>query len=385
MNRPKLILIRNAQAFDFGGGERFPVSVSKIISNVYEPIIITRSPKLLEYAANSHIRTIKGLWWSNQNWSGSRVLLLPLYVSWQLILFLWYIYMFISIKPKAVHIQSKDDFIAGTLAARLIGARVIWTDHADLKHIWHNLRIWYKNPVGKWVYLAAHHADIITVISQSEYKEVTSHLPKHSSVKKHLTIINNGTVDVRNQYPSRPGGLFTFCSTNRLVTDKGIREMIESFQQFTKKYPNSQLILVGNGPEEGYFQHLASDNRRIKFVGYQADPLSFVASADILLQPTYHEGFSISALEGMMMEKPIIATNIGGIPEMIDDGETGILIPIKDSAALYNAMEKLYLDKALRDSLGQAARARYLANFQFDQIVKERFLPLYEGHDNTRD
>lgn len=375
----RVLLIRNAQAYDFGGGERFPVFVARVIQQEYGvPIIISRSPSLLRFASSKDIKTIRGLWWSNQNWSGVRVLLFPIYLLWQVVLFFWYLAMFVRIKPQAIHIQSKDDFIAATFAGKIVGAVVIWTDHADLKHIWRNLLVWYKNPIGKLVYLAGCLADTITIISKSEYQAVTQHLPKESLVRNKLKIINNGSPDVKNQYPATKSNTFTFCSTNRLVTDKGINEMITAFKRFHKKHPHSELVLVGNGPEEDHFKALARDEPSIVFTGFQSDPLSFVAASDVLLQPTYHEGFSISILESFMMEKPVIATSVGGNVEMVQDNETGLLIPAKNSDSLCEAMERLYGDSKLRSRLARNARAQYEKKFVFDVIVKKEFIPLYE-------
>lgn len=380
--RKTILLIRNAFSHDFGGAERYPVFVGKVLkSNSYHPLIISRSPKLLENAHDAGLSTVKGVWWSKQNWSGRNVLIIPLYVLWQFILFFWYLYQFIRLRPLAIHIQSKDDFIAATFAGRVLGARVIWTDHADLKHIWQGLRVWYKNPVGKLVYISAFFAHNITVISKSEYNEVTKHLSKKSSVIKKIKVINNGSPDVKDAYNVKPSDIFTFCSTNRLVGDKGIQEAIEAFKKFNVKHPSSRLVLVGNGPEEEKFKKLANDNNSIIFTGYQADPISYLASADVLLQPTYHEGFSISILEAFMMEKAVIGTAVGGNLEMIDSGRNGLLVPVRDVNALYTAMEKLYLKPGLRISMAKEGRKQYLDNYVFDKIVKERFIPLYEATD----
>lgn len=383
MRQKKVILIRNAQPYDFGGGERFPVFIAKVLKREYGlPIIISSSPSLLKYANNADIKTIRGPWWSNQQWSGLRALFFPVYILWQIVLLFCYLGIFIHLHPSVIHIQSKDDFIAATFAGRLIGATVIWTDHADIKHIWQNLRVWYKNPVGRLVYVAAHFTHAITVISKSEYREVTKHLSRRSSIRKRIQIINNGSPDVKNDYTKSHSNIFTFSSTNRLVTDKGIGEMIAAYQRFHKKYPSSQLILVGNGPEEDSFRKLASDNPSVVFTGYQADPLSFVASSHVLLQPTYHEGFSISILEAQMLQKPVIATAIGGNVEMIEDGDTGILIPVRDTDALFNAMELLYKNKALRERVATNGRKQYVEKYIFDDIVRKGYIRLYEKSTN---
>jgi glycosyltransferase involved in cell wall biosynthesis len=374
-----VLLIRNANTYDFGGAERFPLFVATVLKREYgNPIVVSCSSKLLDQAEDAGIDTIHGMWWGRQQWSGIRVLLFPLYVCWQLILFFWYLRLFMRLRPNVVHIQSKDDFIAATYAARMVGSNTIWTDHADLKHIWQNLRVWYKNPVGKWVYRAAKHADAITVISKSEYREVTQHLPVKSAIIPIITIINNGSPDLKDSYHHSPNEVFTFCSTNRLVSDKGIDEMISAFKRFHKKHANSQLILVGNGPEEKRFQSISVDTPSIIFVGYQQDPLSFVASCHVLLQPTYHEGFSISILEAFMMERAVIATSVGGNLEMVSDHKTGILIPSKDSSSLLNAMELLFNDSDLRNKIAKNGRKNYLKNYVFDTIVREKYMRLYE-------
>ena len=78
------------------------------------------------------------------------------------------------------------------------------------------------------------------------------------------------------------------------------------------------------------------------------------------------------------MEKPVIATSVGGNVEMIVDNETGLLVPVKDTDSLYEAMEKLYRDPKLRKRVAKNARKQYEDRFVFDVIVKEGFIPLYE-------
>ena len=169
------------------------------------------------------IRVVRGLWWSNQQEWYSTCVVPSLY------LVAIYPYLLVPCRvfatsSRAVHIQSKDDFIGATFAAKILGITVVWTDHADLKHIWRNLRIMvYKNPVGKWVYVAAHLTNSITVISRSEQSEVTAHLPKHSQVKSRILMVNNGAPDVRDQYTTITGVRLRFaqrtasCATRALV------------------------------------------------------------------------------------------------------------------------------------------------------------------------
>jgi glycosyltransferase involved in cell wall biosynthesis len=380
MIKKRVVIIRNAKSYDFGGGERFPVFLADILTkSSFEPLIISRSPKLLDLAHDHNIKTIRGWWWSWQNWSGKFALLFPIYVLWQLVLTIWYLCIFIYQKPDIIHIQSKDDFIAATLAGKLLDKRVIWTDHADLKHIWKNITIWYKNPVGKLVHLSARFTDTITIISNSELSSIIANLRKDDPIINKLKVIYNGVTDVATDYSAKTSKKFTYCVVSRLVTDKGIGEAIKAFNRLANEYPNDKLIIIGDGPESEKFRTLAKNNPRIKLLGYQKDPLKYIAESNIFVHPAYHEGFGISLIEASMLSKPIIATAVGGIVEIITDYKTGLLVKDRDVDSLTDAMKLLRNNKTLQNKLGATARNQYEKKFQFDQIVKENFIPLYEG------
>ena len=384
MNKKPVIIIRNAMQYDFGGGERFPVFLAEILQrNDIQPLIISRSSKLLAFAADNNIPTIRGWWWSQQNWSGARVALFPIYIVWQFLLFIYYTQLFLRYKPTAVHIQSKDDFIAATFAGKLCSARIVWTDHADLKHIWKNIGIWYKNPIGKLVHCSAKRADVITVVSKSELTLVSSNLEKDDVVGRKLTVVYNGVIDTKNHYPIvHTADTFTFCVASRLVVDKGIREVIEAFTRLVAEHPESRLILLGDGLDEAQFKQQAAKVPEITFAGHQKNPLQDIANANVFIHPTYHEGFSVALVEASMLAKPIIATAVGGNMEIIHDTVTGLLIEAKNSDSLYEAMKKCIEDPQLCQKLGDSARAQYLEQFKFDEIVAKQFIPIYMGGES---
>lgn len=378
MNKPVVIIIRNAYAYDFGGGERFPVFLASRLSNTFEPVVISRSEKLLAFAASHQIRNLKGWWWARQNWSGIRMLLFPLYVAWQIALAGWYLKTFRGIKPTVVHIQSKDDFIAATVASKLLGIRVIWTDHADLKHVWLNVEKPFRNLVGKLVLRAARYTNAITLVSESEKKFITSHLVKHPAVSAKFIVIHNGVEDRLHSYPlHHEARATTFCVASRLVTDKGIGEVIEAFSKINKLYPDTKLVLMGDGPEANRFKRQAESISSVSFLGHVDDPLRVMAHSDIFVHPTYHEGFSVALVEASMMGLPIIATDVGGNPEIIKDRDTGVLVPVGDVGALMAAMEDLLLNKETAMLLGKNARKQYMEKFEFGTIVTNYFVPLY--------
>ena len=374
----KIFIIRNAAKTDFGGGERFPVFLATALRDEdWDVTIISRSQKLLTFAQSNSVPSIHGWWWGRQNWSGSKVILTPIYFAWQIILYFYYLSLFLAHKPSVVHIQSKDDFIAGTYAAATLGIHVIWTDHADLKHIWQNLAIRFKNPIGKVVYRAARHAHTITVVSHSEEELVTYHLPTSDPIRNKIQVIYNGAFDKAKDYLKRkPTKRVTFIVASRLVYDKGIREAIQAFARLKKEGNNTELIVMGDGPDSHQLKAMpGADN--VTFLGHVDDPLAQLATADVFVHPTYHEGFSVALVEASMMSLAIIATAVGGNSEIIHDYKTGLLVPAKDSESLHEAMKILLDDAKLRTKYGDAARKQYEQSFEFQTIVNQQFIPLY--------
>lgn len=376
MVQKKVVIIRNAAKTDFGGGERVPVFIAQgLKDHGIDSIILSHSQKLLDFAKSQGVKHKKSWWWAQQDWSGKRALLFPLYITWQFILFGYYVILFIFLRPSCVSLQSKDDFVAGTFAARMLGIRVFWIDHGDLKAIWLNHRIWYKNPVGKLVYFASRGVNTIAVASKNELGLISANIPS-SPVLKKFKLIYNGTVDSYKKVEKS----IDFISTARLVEDKGISELIDAFAMLVKKHPTATLAIIGDGPDRDRFIRRSQGIPGIKFYGHQTDPLKFLEKSKIFILPTHHEAFGVAVVEACMEGLAIVATDIGGIPEIVEKNKSGILVPVGDTERLYKAMCVVYKDVELQKSLGSAARSRFVKKFNFSEIIKNDYLPLFRGH-----
>lgn len=370
----RIALIRNSYSYDVGGAEIFPINLAKILTlNGYEPFILSANAKTLGMAKAAKLKTAHSPWWSFQNFSGLKVFLFPVYLIWMLVVTVWYFLFFLSRRIDIVHPQSRDDFIAATFAAKLLGRKVIWTDHADLKYIYMNHKKWYKNPVGKLVYLASLLTDKVTIESSSELKLIEKALGK--SLPSNYELILIGVVDSYTPI-DRKADKVILVSTSRLVKSKGIGELIEAFKLISNE--NTVLKLCGDGPEAEHFKSLSSGIKNIEFLGHVVDVVQILQNSDVLVHPSYHESFGLSLVEAEMCGLPIIACNVGSIPEIVKDGDSGILVEPKNYKDLAEAMNTLVNNPDLRAKMGQAGRQIYLENFQFDKIVKEKFLPLYE-------
>lgn len=168
----------------------------------------------------------------------------------------------------------------------------------------------------------------------------------------------------------------------RLIERKGIRYLIEAMRHALQKHPNSVLIIVGEGPEKEYLTALAKKlgiRKNVIFVGKvsDADLPNYYASADVFVLPSIvdskgsTEGLGVVLLEAMAMGKPVIASNVGGIPEVVVDGKTGILIPERDPQALSKVIIDLIENSDRIQMFGKNARLHVTENFGWTRITKE--------------
>lgn len=372
-----VLIVRNAYSFDFGGGERYPINLAiELKENKLEPVVATAHKQILELGKSQNIHCIKMPWLSNQQFSGHRALLLPFYVLWQAYLFFWYLYAVVRYGIDVVHIQSRDDFIAGTLAARLLHRRVIWTDHADLKYIFQNVGVLHKNIIGKFVYACSKLSHSIVIVSKNELRLIKQSL--HPKELKKVELIYNGIRDAKiPAIRNTPKNLHTFALTSRLVGTKGIGEVIGASRMLDEADVRHRVLFLGEGPEESLFRDQAGSS--VQFLGYPKNALSILAGADTFVHPTYNEAFSLSLVEAAMLGMPVITTSVGGNPEIIEDHKTGILVEPKNSTELYNAMLFAINHTAEMKAYGAALRTSYVAHFQFDKLVRDKLVPLYNS------
>ena len=371
-----VILIRNADRAVFGGAERYQILLAQeLINNQKTVLVASGHPGILEQARTRGVATCKTWWWKKQNFHGWRIVFTPIYVLWQIVLYLQYLNLFKKYQPQVVHLQSRDDFIAGTLAAHRLGIRVIWTDHADLKHLFLNTSVRLKNPIGKMILKSSAKANQIILVAKSEQQEIAKSLPETHPFWQKTKLVYNGVVDEFR--PHQPQANFIFGLASRMVVDKGVAEAIEAFNKLSVRHPKTELWLLGDGPNLTEFKSLAKHNSQIKFFGHQKAPLKFLAKFDCFLQPTHHEALSISLLEACMMQLAIIATNVGGNPEIIQNDVNGWLIPPKNPAELIVAMEQVLADPTKRQQIAKQARHTFTQKFDFSQIVKQQMLPIY--------
>lgn len=165
----------------------------------------------------------------------------------------------------------------------------------------------------------------------------------------------------------------TIGVTSQLSKTKGHKYLIESMKTLCSEGLNIKLKIVGRGGTyEAKLKDMVSEyglNENIEFCGFTRDIPEFLSGLDIFVLPSLTENFPNTLVEALFAGLPCISTDTGGIPEVV--GDTGILIPPKDSESLTTALEKLISSEELRNELGAKAKARALAKFNISENVKK--------------
>ena len=154
----------------------------------------------------------------------------------------------------------------------------------------------------------------------------------------------------------------------RIVRDKGIAELAEAWHSIRYEFPEAYLMMVGDFEEEdaisGSTQRVLRTDDRVCVTGFLWEMPPLYTAMDMVVLPSYREGFPVVPLEAAAMALPVIATNIPGCVDAVVDGVTGKLIKCKDAQALTDAIRNYITDKSSRLAHGQAARERVLTEFQ---------------------
>jgi glycosyltransferase involved in cell wall biosynthesis len=213
-------------------------------------------------------------------------------------------------------------------------------------------------------------------------------LERESISKDKLVVIYNGTPEPHLLNTAAAHGLKKSLNIPQdvcvigcvasFVPHKGHRYLLEAF----KKIENAYLLLIGNGLIKTNLYQLAFElgiSKRVIFAGSQIDVAPYMQVMDVVVLPSSEvEGLGLSVIEAMAMSKPVVATKIGGVPEVVDDGTTGFLVKPKDCDALAEAINTLAKAPGLVHTMGRNGRKKYQEMFTLKYMMK-RMVEMYEG------
>jgi glycosyltransferase involved in cell wall biosynthesis len=280
-----------------------------------------------------------------------------------------------------VHLHNEQPLIYGALAGKLAGCRVIATRHGLV--IGSRRQLWLRRQAGRMV-----DSDV------SVSMEVASSTRDNRLVhERKMTVIENG-IDLDRYQPR--ADLHAEVRTElglandslvigivcRLVECKNVGLLLRA--ALPHLGPSTQLIIVGDGPERSRLEALANQHRQGKFarfLGQRTDVARLLNGLDLFALSSSTEGHPISVIEAMATGLPVLATKVGGIPEMIEDGKSGFLAPADEQAyteRLAGALDQ----RATWAAMGVAARATAHARFS-SETMTDRYLELYRSVRHT--
>ena len=161
------------------------------------------------------------------------------------------------------------------------------------------------------------------------------------------------------------------CHVSNFRPVKRVMDVVETFKRIAEKVP-SRLVMIGDGPDRSRAEAFAREHDlrdRIIFLGNVPNLEEVLGACDLFLLPSNAESFGMAALEAMASEVPVIATSAGGLPEVVDDGETGYLLPVGDVVGMAERGVEILRDDELRKRMGKRARESAVERFDEQKIV----------------
>lgn len=291
-----------------------------------------------------------------------------------------------------VHLHTPKASLLGAIAAKLAGvSRVAYTIHGfyirdGMARIQREFYLFWERVIASCadVALSQNRSDVNTAKREGLYR------------KKKILFLGNG-IDVARFSPSvrlqedrlnirRSLGLPQDCHVvgivARLVREKGLHELLEAVKMLSRDFPDIRLLVIGPLDEtktDGLSPHAALEYGvadRVVFTGMRLDLPELYSTMDVFALPSYREGFPRTLMEASSMGLPVVASDIRGCREAVEDGRTGILVPVRDAKRLAEGIGRILGDPAMAISMGEAGRLKALS--EFDE--KSVFGTVYETY-----
>ncbi|MCK4387096.1 MAG: glycosyltransferase family 4 protein [Candidatus Pacebacteria bacterium] len=386
-NQHKKILFVITKA-NWGGAQKYVFDLANNLKN-FEVIAACGEPfgELSVKLKNAGIRTIK-----IKNLQRD----INLWKELKIFFSLWKIFR--GEKPDIVHLNSSKIGGLGALAGRLAGApKIIFTAHGwafdEKRPSWQIKLIKFLS----WLTIVLSHKTI--VLSDKELKQVSS----WAFTNKKLVRIYNGIKAIdflgrtearefliknKNLDVSRPsfyqrlgretskfvGDDFIIGTISELHRNKGLKYAIKGFKKVAKKFNNLKFIIIGEGEDRRYLEKKIQKyglENKVFLVGDIKNANRYLKAFDIFILPSIKEGFPFVLLEAGGAGLPVIATKVGGVPEIIDNMNSGILVEPKQTEELATALKKLIQDENLRKEFGENLQRKIKENFSFEKMFEE--------------
>ena len=278
-------------------------------------------------------------------------------------------------RPDVVHTAVFEGVFHGVLAARFSKAPYIIMEEIDFPVT----RRWRAHLLMRAM---AFSADRCVAVSPAvgAYLRGTLHIPE-----KKIRVIPNGVevpdpVSEDQLSHTRRGlgledGDLVIGSLGRMHDrHKRFSDLIDAFALLAGEYPRTKLLLVGGGPDEDSLRERARQKQlqsRIIFAGYQSDPRPYLDAMDIFALLSNRESFGLALVEAMFASLPVICTGLGGMRDVVAEGETGLFVSLGNVDDIAKALEKLIGDSEWREQMGRSGRQRAMKLFTAERYARD--------------
>jgi glycosyltransferase involved in cell wall biosynthesis len=287
-------------------------------------------------------------------------------------------------KPDVFHINSAKMGGAGIFSGRILGVpRIIFTSHGyefnESRPEWQKVLIKFLN----WAIIFFAHKTIC--VSENTKRQVEN----WPFIRNRLFVVHNGlsgfemrTGEEARQALSLQNDILLVGTMAELHKIKGLDVIfIIALKKFIDKY-NARIVVFGAGEEKHNLEELAQEINiagSVEFKGFVDNARSLIKAFDIFIMPSRSENLPYAILEAGFAGLPVVATSVGGIPEIIESEKNGLLVPKENSEALLSALTRLADDTALREKLGVNLRQTILSKFSLEKMLRET-LALYTAN-----
>ena len=282
-------------------------------------------------------------------------------------------------KINLIHAHNATAWFYGTWASILSGVSLVYTEHD--RSFPTPIRLKYLH------YILGKFTDRIVAVSEI----IKENLKKYEHIKNVKVIYNGIDPDLfkpasaeEKILKKKELGLnendFVLGNVGRMDYWKNQRILIEILPALKKISPQIKLILVGGGEEEQNLKHLAIKKgieNDVIFLGQRSDVNQILKAFDIFVFPSLTEGLPLAIIEAMATGLPVVASYVGGIPELIDHGVNGLLVAPMSAAEIKDAILKLLQNPNLRQKMGEITRQKFEAHFSLSRMVKN-YLKVYD-------
>jgi len=275
------------------------------------------------------------------------------------------------VRPALIHIHGFKAFPIGALAAKLARVPVLVTVHNFPAHRGGAAFFPYLSRLAE---LAAAH---YIAVSGSLARELMAWgVPPHrvKVIYNGIDLKPFGQIFLRRQSTARIDDQLVVGTIARMAPQKGLPYLVEAAEKLADRFPQMRFVIAGEGPLRQVLQeavHRAGLKSRVTFPGYCRDIAETLSKIDIFVLPSLTEGLSITLLEAMAAGCAVVATRVGGVPEIVDHGITGLLVQPASADALAEAVATLAINPELRDKFSAAGKEKIEAHFTLARMLTE--------------